>query len=294
MKKRILITGESGFTGKHLASFLAHNHDCEVFGLVDRVSNPQQKVDLLDFKALSELIKCEQPTHVVHLAAISYLSEEKISETYNVNVVGTSNLLSLLSQYAKGIEKIIVASSASVYGYSNSRVALKETAALGPCNHYGMSKRCMELMIDLFKQKLPIDIVRPFNYTGVGQSDKFIVPKIVNAYKNKAAQLSLGNVNVERDFSDVRSVIYSLSKLLFNNTSGGVYNISSGKAITLLDIIRLCERLSEHSLNLTTNSELFRSNELEFLAGDSEKLTSVIGNFQLHSFEQTINWMLTN
>lgn len=293
MTKRILITGEGGFTGKYLSDFLQRRYDCEIHGLGHVRQDPRLKVNLLNFDDLSYRINFVRPTHVVHLAAISFVSPDKISNTYNTNVVGTTNLLTTLLPHSNIIEKIIIVSSASVYQRQKIKTPLDEHANIAPYNHYGISKRCMEQLAELYKGDLPIDIVRPFNYTGVGQSENFLVPKIVNSFKRKAHELLLGNLDVERDFSDIRSIVYALSKLLFLKESGKLYNISSGEVISIREIIHLCEVITNHSLDIKENPCLVRNNELKSLLGNPKSLINTIGDFRLYNFQETLDWMFS-
>ena len=201
---KVLITGGDGFTGIYLANLLnsygykCHNLDCNI----------------LDKNHIKDSITAIEPDYVFHLAAISFVGEKDIGLIYNVNVVGSHNLLECLSVMKKKPKKVILASSGTVYG-SNGKSLNKESDIPSPINHYGCSKLSMEHLAKNFFDDLPIIIVRPFNYTGINHSENFIIPKIVKAFLNKQDHIELGNVNISREFNDIRDIINIGSELVF-------------------------------------------------------------------------------
>ena len=138
-----------------------------------------------------------------------------------------SNLLDALAVKTNNLQKVLLASTAQVYG--NTTPGLHDEAALlKPFNDYGVSKLAMEYMSWLWRDKLPIVIVRPFNYTGVGQGSNFLLPKIIKHVKEKAHHIELGNLHVRRDYSDVRNVASAYMKLVECPDAKGAINICSG------------------------------------------------------------------
>jgi nucleoside-diphosphate-sugar epimerase len=298
MTRRILITGIGGFAGGYLSPEMAA-HGYEVTGLVGtegHASVPGMQaalvVDLRDAAAVEEVVAKVQPTHVAHLAAISFVGHGDTREIYETNIVGTRNLLSALAKLDKKPEAVLLTSSANVYGNSDKGF-LTETDEIQPANDYAVSKIAMEYMSRQFANALNIVIARPFNYTGRGQSANFLVPKIVNHFRARESIIELGNTDVARDFSDVRMVTQAFRSLLENPAAiGQVYNICSGRPYSLQDILSMCEALSGHRLDVRINPAFVRENEIKMLAGNPEKLHRDIGRFDDYPLEATLKWML--
>jgi nucleoside-diphosphate-sugar epimerase len=187
---------------------------------------------------------------------------------------------------------VIVASSANVYG-NQAGDTLHEDLPLLPANDYGVSKAAVEHLSRIFLPRLPITVVRPFNYTGAGQSASFLVPKIVAHFRRREAAIELGNTQVARDFSDVRDVSAIYSRLLGNTLAlGETLNICSGKAVSLGQVIDTCARISGHRLEVRINPAFVRANEVRVLAGSPARLNSIVGAFNRIPLEETLRWML--
>ncbi|CQI89616.1 GDP-mannose 4%2C6-dehydratase [Yersinia rohdei] len=290
--KRALITGIQGFTGHYMAAELSAA-GYRVFGLGSQpLDNPDYfQVDLLDVAGLNSAIEQVKPNLVVHLAAIAFVGHGDAAAFYDVNVVGTRNLLAALSNVAENIEAVLLASSANVYGNTQEGM-LSETAAVNPANDYAVSKLAMEYMAKLWSEKLPIIIARPFNYTGVGQSDNFLLPKIVSHFKRKADEIELGNLDVWRDFTDVRALVKAYLGLLMAKPVGETVNVCSGRTYSLREVVALCEKITSHKLIIRVNPAFVRANEVKSLCGDSRKLQSIVEGWNTPSLEETLRWML--
>lgn len=197
-----------------------------------------------------------------------------------------------IRQFKPEITSVIVASSANIYG-DQGRIAIEENSPTKPINDYSVSKVSMELVCQLYKQEFPILITRPFNYTGVGQSLSFLVPKIVHHFKQKKSEILLGNLNVYRDISDVRDVIkiYDMLLKMPHFQSGEIVNIASEEVISLKEIIEICEGLSQHSIKVTTSKDFTRNNEIGYLCGSNKKLKNLIQLPALTPISNTIQWM---
>ena len=223
--KSILITGINSFTGNYLSGLLKRK-GYKVYGSVykkqdESIKNNYFYANLFDLDSIKELVENVKPDKVIHLAAISFVSHENINELYNTNLLGTRNLLSSLEQSNKKPEQIILASSANIYGNVENEM-IDEKYPFKPLNDYAISKASMELMANIWKEKLPITILRPFNYTGIGQSKKFLIPKIIHHFQMKKKFIELGNIEVFRDFSDVRDVAEIYSEILDLNLEGNI------------------------------------------------------------------------
>jgi len=290
--KRALITGVNGFTGQYVADEL-HRAGYDVYGTGAVISCLPQyfQVDLLDKIGLAHIVREVQPAVVVHLAAIAFVGHGSADDFYQVNVIGTRNLLESLAFHAKSLEAVLLASSANIYGNSTEGV-LPENTPSNPANDYAVSKLAMEYMAKLWLDKLPLFFVRPFNYTGIGQSEDFLLPKIVAHFKRKAPLIELGNLDVWRDFSDVRVVAEVYRRLLEVRPLGQAVNICSGKAYALREVIALAEKISGHKMDVRVNLSFVRANEVKSLCGDVTRLHSLIGEIKSSSLEDTLRWML--
>jgi nucleoside-diphosphate-sugar epimerase len=288
----VLITGIGGFTGHYLADVLrARGYD--VSGIA-HVGAPSQagvyECDLLDRDALAKLVRDLKPDYVVHLAAIAFVAHGDVDAIYRTNMVGTRNLLEALTGSGCTPRAVLLASSANVYG--NTPVdPLVETVAPAPANDYAVSKIAMEYLAKLWTSRLPITFVRPFNYTGVGQSVNFLLPKIVDHFRRRATEIELGNLDVARDFSDVRTVVDAYARLLDVTPSGDVFNVCSGEAVTLREAIAILERIAGYRIDVKVNPAFVRAGEVKYLRGSNAKLQSQIGPLKAISLEETLRWM---
>ena len=291
---KVFITGADGFTGRYLAKELIRD-GYEVCGLARKAdSNVSWRLrvcDLLDREALTETLAIEKPDAVVHLAAIAFVGHGDVSEVYQTNVVGTRNLLEALTKSGCKPQSVLLASSANVYG-NTDREVIDESVKPEPANDYAISKLAMEFVARLWEGKLPITIARPFNYTGVGQSSNFLLPKIVSHFRDKAPVLELGNLHVIRDFSDVRTVVSAYSRLLMGKFAGRTFNVCSGVGYSLLDIIGIMRGLTVHHPEIRVNFDYVRANEVHKLIGSNNELRTAIGALQPIPLRETLRWML--
>jgi GDP-6-deoxy-D-talose 4-dehydrogenase len=292
--KRVLITGIEGFTGPYVEADLA-THGWEVWGFCEHLGSKNtcyRKVDLTDANAVRQAVNNVRPDAVVHLAAVSFVGHDNADAFYRVNLMGTRNLLAALAGVKKRPECVIIASSANIYGNSTEGV-LSETDPPNPANDYAVSKLAMEYMARLWFEKLPLVITRPFNYTGVGQSKSFLLPKIVDHFRRKAPIIELGNLDVWRDFSDVRAVARAYRRLLEVRPVAEAVNICSGKTTSLGEVLAMAEKITGHKIRVDVNPAFVRDNEVRSLCGNAGKLKRLIGDWDMPSFEETLRWMLT-
>ena len=237
---KVLITGIDGFTGQHLNKYLL-NKGYKVFGT--SLKNEKEnifKCDITKKDEIQTVINKIKPNYIIHLAAISFVGYENNNEFYNVNTIGTENLLMSINNV---VDKILIVSSAAVYGNQSSEV-LDESMCVNPNNHYGISKYSAEQITKNYFDKLPIIITRPFNYTGVGQKDIFLIPKIIKHYKEKKEVIELGNLDVIREFNSVKFVCEAYFRLLNCEYKSEIVNIASGRGVKLLDIISYMNEIS--------------------------------------------------
>lgn len=279
--KTALITGLDGFTGHYVQSELL-KQGYKVVGLssnltiADDVANEIEKV---------------QPDAVIHLAGIAFVGHGNANAFYEVNLIGTRNLLEALAQHAPNVQSILLASSANVYG-NRSEGVLSEDTIPDPANDYAVSKLAMEQMGHLWSDRLPLFMVRPFNYTGVGQDEKFLIPKIVAHFREKKAIIELGNLEVWREFGDVRAVAEIYGKLLEHCPAGETLNICTGQTHSLREVVAMCEKITGHSIEIKVNPQFVRTNEVRELTGDNSRLKKHISDWEIQHLETTLAWML--
>jgi GDP-6-deoxy-D-talose 4-dehydrogenase len=291
---RALITGINGFTGRYMADEL-RRAGYEVFGTGNHASSDLPGyfcADLLDTESIEQCIGEVQPDVVVHLAAIAFVAHGAPEQFYQVNLIGTRNLLAALSRQSKLPVSVLLASSANIYG-NGAEGMLTEATPPNPANDYAVSKLSMEYMARLWLDKLPIVLTRPFNYTGIGQAENFLLPKIVGHFRRRAEAIELGNLDVWRDFSDVRAVVAAYRRLLEARPIGAVFNVCSGLTYSLREVLAMAQDITGHAPKVTVNPDFVRANEVRTLCGDASRLKGVIGDWQPPPLQETLRWMLT-
>lgn len=277
---KILVTGADGFTGKYFtAEAIKNGH--EIIAL---------KSNLNDVAALNQEVLSVIPDAVVHLAAISFVGHKNDSDFYHVNVIGTLNLLKALIQSCPTPPRVLLASSANIYGTPDIEM-IDELVIAAPVNHYAVSKLAMEFMVKTYFDKLPIVITRPFNYTGAGQHENFLIPKIVAHFQRGEKFIELGNLDVSRDFSDVRDVVSSYLSLLDSNVSSTIVNICSGQAIALREAVRMMNIIAGYEIEVKVNPAFMRANEIPRLCGNNDYLKKLIKFSPKYAFDQTLKSM---
>ena len=294
---RVLITGINGFTGRYVAErFLAEGYEVAGLGSQESYAGPEagvlyRQADLLDAAGLADAVKSLAPAVVVHLAAIAFVGHADADAFYHVNLIGSRNLLMALRGLARKPDAVILASSANVYGVSRGG-ALSESMPPQPANDYAVSKLAMEHMAGTFANDLPIIITRPFNYTGRGQSESYIVAKCVGHVRRRAPVIELGNIDVSRDFSDVRALSEAYLRLARLAPVGKTVNICSGIPHSLRDILEMAQQQAGHRIEIRVNPAFVRANDIPSLTGDPTLLHSLLPGFRTPPLAETIGWML--
>lgn len=291
-RRRALLTGCHGFTGRYVRAELeAAGYD--VIGLADDRDAPEPgtlRANLLDRAAVQAAVQHARADAVVHLAAISFVAHGDVDEIYRVNVVGTRNLLDALAACTHRPRSVVVASSANIYG-NTADDPITEATPPAPANDYAVSKLAMEYMARLWMDRLPITIVRPFNYTGVGQSEKFLIPKIVAHFRRGEKVIELGNTDVARDFSDVRDVARAYAAIVARAPVGEIVNVCSGHAHTLREVLDLMARVAGYAIEVRVNPAFVRSNEVKRLVGSNARLQALMAFAPSIPLRETLAWM---
>ena len=261
---KIIITGGAGFIGKHLVNYLLHKGN--VITIFDNFSNSEEnsmgyfikngvKVINGDIRKFEEILKeTENQDILIHLAAKISVSESILnpSETFEVNVDGTKNVLEACKR--SNIKKVIIASSAAVYGESVPKIKLKENTKTNPISPYGKSKLIMEQ--EIRKNNINCIILRFFNIFGIGQTPEYagVITKFIEMISTNKPLEIFGDGMQTRDFVSINDVVESIYDAI-KNGENGTYNIASGKAITINKLAEFMISLSGKNLEIHHISE---------------------------------------
>jgi GDP-4-dehydro-6-deoxy-D-mannose reductase len=302
--KVVIVTGASGFTGYYVVKELLKNgFDIVATYLKNKSNNDDNEirwcqVDLTDKDSCLKLIKSVEPYAIIHLAAQNniILSKDFPEETLRINNNSVINILESVRLYSPKT-KCILAGSAAVYRVMGDKEKLTEDSEIGFENAYMLSKIYQEQLAKLY-QKFGLKIIctRPFNYTGCYQrNDTFVSSmchQISDMVNNKAlTSIKVGNIDVFRDFSDVRDVARAYHLLLDEDVQSGIYNISSGTAVLLRDIVEyLCGKVNRE-IQIITDTSLLRKNETLYICGDNSFIKNKTGWSNIYTIYDTLDWM---
>lgn len=303
MKPRAFITGVSGFVGPYLVRHLAAS-GFEVFG-IDRNGSSREvggcvveQCDVTDAAAVARVVKKVSPGLIFHLAGQSSVARswKEPELTWKVNVDGFRNLLDSVT--AAGISpRILLVSSAEVYGIPQ-KLPIAEGHPLAPVSPYGESKVEQErIALEHVKDGMCIVIARSFNHTGPGQPSEFVCSNFAKQVAgiekgSQPAVIKAGDLKIRRDFSDVRDVVKAYLLLLQKGVPGGAYNVCSGSAFTIGDVIGKLARLSRAEFSVEQESSRVMSNAVPVLHGDNSMIFAATGWKPLISFDATLSDLL--
>ncbi len=288
MSFRALITGIDGFTGIHLEKNLKEE-GWEVFGtsLKKKAKKNHFFCDIRDFEKLKEIIKEINPDYVFHLAGISFVGERDLKKIFEVNLFGSVNLLEALKESKTDVKKILLASSANIYGNQKKEI-LDETLCPNPQNPYANSKNAMENAAKEYFDVFDIIIARPFNYIGKYQNENFVVPKIIKHFKEGKRKIELGDIEVKREFNDVRFVVECYKRLVLKDLKSETVNICTSKAVSLREILKIAKEMFGYEIEVVKNPKFVRKNEIKVLRGSPKKLFSLIEKPKIYSLKETL------
>lgn len=297
---KVLLTGSRGFTGPYVRAVLeqaGHTVIGAVFesSFAQPLAADEVLLDVIDRDACRHVIDTQRPDVIVHLAGVAFAAETNVEPYYRVNVIGTENLLRACADVGHVPHKIVLVSSSMVYGKPEAgQIEIDETAPFRPANHYAISKVAMELMARTYFDRLPILIARPFNYIGRGQGIQFVTAKIVDHFMRRAPVIELGNLDVERDFSDVRDVAQTYLSLVESDAVGQIVNICSGSAYPLQYVLDTLRAVTGHPMAVTVNPAFVRANDPKLVRGSTTRLENLIGSRTLRHFDATLEWMIAD
>jgi GDP-4-dehydro-6-deoxy-D-mannose reductase len=291
-----LITGAEGFAGSHLADYLLRLGD-EVIGLVRDASDLAnlahirgkiriEEADVRDSECISRVLGETRPQRIYHLAAMSSpaasLGDPRL--TYDVNFGGTLNILCAWRQLEfEG--RLLVVSSAEVYGLvRREELPLREDAPLQPATPYAGSKAAAELLaLQFFRSYgLPVVRVRPFNHTGPRQSSTFVCSSLARQIAQADAgtqkpSIAVGNLKAQRDFTDVRDIVRGYCLLLDKGVPGDVYNLCSGRAVTIEEILGILKSFATRPVQVEVEQPRVRAQDAAIVRGDATKTQVAVG-----------------
>jgi GDP-4-dehydro-6-deoxy-D-mannose reductase len=264
---RVVVTGPDGFVGRHLRAELGDQFT-------------PFTGDVLDSAALSEALRRAQPTAVVHLAALSSVGESwaNATELWRTNVLGTVSVIESVRTGAPSA-RLLVVSSGDVYGRA-PQIPTREDAPVDPVSPYGASKAAAELVC---RQATDLDLVvaRSFPHIGPGQDERFAVgswtAQLARLRSEGGGVLHVGNLDVERDLTDVRDVCRAYRLLLDPDVPGEIYNVASGEAVTLRHVVELLVAEADVPVTIEPVQDRLRPVEAPALVGDASKLRRATG-----------------
>lgn len=277
---KVLIIGANGFVGNHLIKeYLNYDYEVIASDVQDnlRYNYPvsYEKVNILEKERIDEVIKKWQPDYLINLAAISSVgaSWNIPAKTFEVNVVGTINILESIREYDQSCRILLIGSSEE---YVQKNRPLKETDELNANNPYGVSKIAQENIAKMYSERYGLNIIctRSFNHTGPGQSEKFAIPNFCKQVaqiekSGKPGKIYVGNLNAYRDISDVREVVHTYRVLLEKHENlFDVYNVGSGKAYQMKEILNMIISLSTQPVEIVIDSSKIRPIDTKFICAD--------------------------
>lgn len=306
---KILITGMTGFVGSYLTEYLENKNKIEVFGTTFTNSTKDFKLifpnykrrlfqgDLKNKKFVDQTLKKIKPDTVIHLAALSVPSDSwGVAEaTLTNNMLSQLNILDSLKGLNKKT-KILIISSGQVYGsVSPKEIPLTEKSSLKPDNPYAVSKLFQEILgYQYFNNyDLPVITLRPLNHIGPRQEGNFAIPsfvkQIIDIEKGfKKPIIEVGNLNAQRDFTDVRDICRAYILAVNKCKPGEVYNIAAGKVYRMREILDILLKNSQVKIKVKINKNLFRPVDTPILTADYSKFKKVTGWQPKISLEQTL------
>lgn len=298
-QEKVLITGINGFAGTHLKNLLLKK-SYDVYGISRHSDNEKTfEADVTDARAVTEAVKKSKPQKIFHLAGQSSVGKSlQFPEvTEKTSADGTRNIFDACLKNNMN-PKILVVSSSEVYG-KQEKFPVKEDAVPRPMTSYAKSKLNQEkICLDYFKKYgMNIVISRSFSHTGPGQKETFVCPnfamqiaKIERKMQNPI--IKVGNLDVARDFSDVRDIVVAYGMALEKCKSGEIYNICSSKAYKIKELLNMMISMSNVKIKIDTEKNRLRGSDIPYAQGDNTKFCKQTGWKPKIKIEQTLKDLL--
>jgi GDP-4-dehydro-6-deoxy-D-mannose reductase len=302
---KTLVIGAAGFVGKHLVALLK-TLNWQIFATRlpgETVDNgvPSYDLDILDPDAIGSLLEKINPDCIFHLAAQSSvaLSWKKPALTVDVNIKGTVHLLEAVRNL-KNLPRVLLIGSSEEYGYVlPEELPVREETLLRPGNVYALTKAAQGLVGQIYSRAYGLEVVavRAFNHIGPGQLDTFAV----SGFCKQVAEIEtglhppviqVGNLSAKRDFTDVRDIVKAYSLLIEKGKSGEIYNIGSGKAISIREVLAMILSLSATEISIEQDDSRLRPSDTPVIEADISRLTELTGWKPKISLRDTLSDML--
>lgn len=287
---RALITGAGGFVGTHLVKHLAESGDTVI-----ETDQSTDGVDITDADSVAALLEEHRPEVIYHLAGWADVGGSWAAPTtaFRVNAEGTLNVL--LASVKSGVQRVLVVSSADVYGaVAEHDLPIVETTPLRPVSPYAASKVAADFLgLQAFLGRgLGVLRVRAFNHLGPGQTDKFVASALASRIAHNEIDgtdvLPIGNLSARRDFTDVRDVVRAYRMLVTDGTPGEVYNVCSGIDTAVQELAEELLSSASRPMRFETDESLLRPVDVPVLRGDHTKLTAATGWEPIIPLAQTL------
>lgn len=280
MEGPVLVTGATGFVGPHLLAELG------------AAAQPTD-ADVTEADETARAMRDAQPRAVVHLAARASVRDSWASGAgvWEVNAIGTVNVLEAVLAHAPSA-RVLVVSSGEVYG-DKSDAPVREDQPLEPVSPYGASKAAAEIAAARAARADGLDVLvaRPFPHVGPGQDDRFAVgswtKQIAELEAAGGGTLRVGDLEVERDLTDVRDVCRAY-RLLLEGAPANVYNVASGRTVRLRQVVEVLVGMARCAVSVKPDAGRFRRADIRSLAGDPSRLAEATGWKPEISLEQTL------
>jgi GDP-4-dehydro-6-deoxy-D-mannose reductase len=309
VKTRVLITGALGFVGKFLYEELLQSGyevwASDLASACEHVGPPLdpgkvRACDVVSAEDVLTLLKTLKPDVIVHLAAQSSSAKALAQprETFLTNAVGTLNLFEALRSSCRACS-VLVVGSAEIYGPEAGACLLTEESPLLPVSPYALSKAAQDLIAFQYWRSHGITAfrTRSFNHTGPGQTTTFALPSFASQIAQaeaglRAPVIEVGNLDVVRDFSDVRDVVRAYRSILEKGKAGAAYNVCSGKAASMETLLQLLLSFSPAKISVKKVGSRVRPADIPYLVGDNSKLVAHTGWEPRFKIEQTLSDLL--
>lgn len=282
---RALITGASGFCGKHLISYL-ENQGLEIhtLGTKPASNNHYYLTDIGDVSAVAATIKAVSPNYIFHLAGVAASSADP-TLFYQVNAVYAATLLHAISLTGYEDCPVLLVGTSAEYGLVDSeQLPIHEETPARPYSHYGISKLSQTLMGKaLSRQDRPLVMVRPFNIIGCGMPEYLSIQSFVKQITHirqgqQPPVIQVGNLSSSRDFIDIHEVVKIYWNLIRTpDAYGEIINVCSGQGTVIKDLLRKLVELSNIDVEIKIDSARFKPVDIPVHYGSTEKLESLLG-----------------
>ena len=313
MAVRVLITGITGFVGSHFAEF-ALAQGAEVWGSsrwrskTENIDHMRERLhlvecDLRDLSSVQHLVEQAAPDYIVHLAAQSFVASSwhAPAETLYTNSVSQVNLLEAIRPKRESAARFLAIGSSEEYGMVfEDELPIKETNPLRPLSPYAVSKVTQDLMGYQYFQsyRLPIVRTRAFNHEGPRRGDVFVTSNFARQIAEieagrRGPVILVGNLKARRDYTDVRDIVRGYWRLLEDGEPGDVYNLCSGRAWAIQDVLDfLLQRSRVRDITVREDPSRLRPSDVPVLLGDPAKVHRTVGWSAEIPFEQTLEDLL--